>query len=224
MGRDLRRVPPGWRHPTDEDGDYFPVHDETYETAVSRWFDEYHAWERGERSGSEEDLDRWGIRPDPGAALPENVVRYKAALEVWHQGLETWIQAGRPGRPYWEREGDVPSPEDYEVRGSTTPTQFWEWDGNPPKSDSYRPAFDAEPTCYQVYENVTEGTPVSPVFGTKEEVVGWLVRQGYSERAASEFVESGYAPTFMSVTDESGVRAGFDIAAFDLTEDREDAS
>lgn len=64
-----------------------------------------------------------------------------------------------------------------------------------PNPAYYRPSWtNEERTHYQVYEDVSEGTPVSPVFATEEEVVNWLVTyQGHSERAAREFVHRGYA-------------------------------
>jgi len=44
--------------------------------------------------------------------------------------------------------------------------------------DGYRPEFKEEPTWYQVYETVSEGTPVTPPFETKEELVEYLVKKG----------------------------------------------
>jgi hypothetical protein len=54
-----------------------------------------------------------------------------------------------------------------------------------------------EATCYQVYENVTEGAPVSPVFDSLDGVRGWLVDHGYSRRAAEGFCRRGQAPTLV---------------------------
>jgi hypothetical protein len=54
-----------------------------------------------------------------------------------------------------------------------------------------------EATCYQVYEDVTEGTPVSPVFDSLDGVRGWLVDQGYSRRAVEGFCRRGQAPTLV---------------------------
>lgn len=52
---------------------------------------------------------------------------------------------------------------------------------------------------YQVWEQVSEGSPISPVFATPEEVVVWLVGQGHSEAGARAFVGSGWAPSAMGV-------------------------
>jgi hypothetical protein len=32
-------------------------------------------------------------------------------------------------------------------------------------------------TCYQVYETITEGTPISPVFESRESLIAFLVRE-----------------------------------------------
>lgn len=54
---------------------------------------------------------------------------------------------------------------------------YWEYEP-PPDPDRHRPAFGAEATWYQVYETVTEGTPVTPPFETLAELVDWLVEKG----------------------------------------------
>ena len=55
--------------------------------------------------------------------------------------------------------------------------EWWEY-RSPPDRDYCRPAWkDEERTCFQVYETVSEGTPVSPVFETKEQIREWLVAQ-----------------------------------------------
>jgi hypothetical protein len=55
---------------------------------------------------------------------------------------------------------------------------FAAWEGGPPRPDSYRPAFESAPTAFQVYETVSEGTPISPVFETRDELIDWLVNDG----------------------------------------------
>ena len=53
-----------------------------------------------------------------------------------------------------------------------------EYDGGPPDPDYYRPAYATEPTHYQVYETVSEGTPVTPVFATPEALIDYLAEHG----------------------------------------------
>ena len=61
---------------------------------------------------------------------------------------------------------------------------------------------------YQLWETVSEGSPISPVFPTEEKFVEYLVREdGYSEGAAKSFVKTGWVPSAMMVT--NGPDAGF---------------
>jgi len=133
MGREIRRVPPGWEHPRDRKGNYRPLYNRTYDEALADWR-EY------------EDVD-----PEP----------------------------------------------------------------NP---EYYRPAFaEGEATHYQVYEDVSEGTPVSPVFATLNEVEEWLVEQGHSVEAAHAFCECGWAPSMVMFTTSGGKRvlvSGIDACAY----------
>jgi hypothetical protein len=94
--------------------------------------------------------------------------------------------------------------------------EFWEWSKEPPSRDAYRVdgfVFSPEDaTCYQVYETVSEGTPVSPVFETPGQVIEWLVTQGYSPEAAEKFVRVGHAPSLV-VSPEYGVQDGIESFA-----------
>lgn len=85
---------------------------------------------------------------------------------------------------------------------------FWEYD-SPPDEDVCRPKFEVEPTWYQVYETVSEGTPVTPPFETLDEIVEYLVKYGdyyyqhpgrypiepWDREAAESFCKDMYAPT-----------------------------
>lgn len=49
-------------------------------------------------------------------------------------------------------------------------------EGNPPDANDYMPAWtQAEATHLMMYEEVSEGTPISPAFATPEELARWLV-------------------------------------------------
>jgi len=87
---------------------------------------------------------------------------------------------------------------------------FWEYEGNPPDEEYYRPDWKPEEmTWYQVYETVSEGTPVTPPFETKKELVDYLVVNGDfwcqtrpdenpPSRASTEaFVDGGWAPSMV---------------------------
>lgn len=73
---------------------------------------------------------------------------------------------------------------------------YWQWAGQSPSEEYYRPKFE-NANCFQIYENVTEGTPVSPVFESKHEMFNWLVSEGYPEEAARTLIEYELAPSMM---------------------------
>jgi len=82
---------------------------------------------------------------------------------------------------------------------------YAEWSDNPPMIEYYRPRWtDEERTHYQVYETVSEGTPLTPAFATKEELIDYLVEYGtfwnpvgYDRAVAEKFVNSGWVPSGM---------------------------
>lgn len=69
---------------------------------------------------------------------------------------------------------------------------------------------------YQVWETVSEGSPVSPVFATADECVRWLIEQGHSESAAKTFITIGHAPSLVMTS--GGIVSGIDGLA-DITKD-----
>ena len=84
--------------------------------------------------------------------------------------------------------------------------EYWEWNGEPPERKYYRPWSDAEATWVQVWETVSEGTPVTPPFATREELIAYLVNHGdrwdqergdgpWDEKSARAFIGTGWAPT-----------------------------
>lgn len=89
---------------------------------------------------------------------------------------------------------------------------YWQWAGDPPDAKYYRPKWtDEERTHFQVYEAVSEGTPVTPAFATREELVEHLVahgtdwdKGGWQREHAEKFVGRGWAPS-MVVENVGGV-------------------
>jgi hypothetical protein len=57
--------------------------------------------------------------------------------------------------------------------------EFCEWSGRAPDPAYYRPNWkEGEATWFQLYETVSEGTPVSPPFETREELAQYLATNG----------------------------------------------
>ena len=74
---------------------------------------------------------------------------------------------------------------------------------------------DSGEITVQVYEDTTEGTPISPVLASKEDVVAWLVREAIRPEDAAAFVEIGSVPTKVTFADGTQLR-GFATAALIL--------
>jgi len=129
---------------------------------------------------------------------------FEDAAKEWKDEFSKW-EAGE--RPDW-----------FNRTESDENLEFWEWESNPPDRDYYRPWKDEEATWYQVWETVSEGTPVSPPFETKSELIDYLWHNGdfwdqrrgtgpWSRKSAEEFVNGpGFAVSFVS--DEKGFRSG----------------
>lgn len=77
----------------------------------------------------------------------------------WEQGLRSDYRGG--WKPKSDDEKNMP---------------FSEWDGERPTAERYMPEWsDAERTHLQMYEDTTEGTPISPVIDSPENLARWLV-------------------------------------------------
>jgi len=121
---------------------------------------------------------------------------YDTAARNWMEGFKQW------------QEGKYP----HQLEG-----YYWDCEGMPPEEETYRPAFTEEPIWYQLYETVSEGTPVSPSFATLEELARYLSENGdfgyqygqqkgwsYNDHKptyeqALAMVKSGWAPSIVVV-------------------------
>lgn len=92
---------------------------------------------------------------------------YSEALAEWTAARDLFAQG----------KDDLGEPLDEAAKGCT----FEGWHGEEPNRAYYRPEWtDAERTHYQMYEDTSEGTPISPVFATPEEVARWCADNGAS--------------------------------------------
>lgn len=181
MGREIRRVPPNWKHPRrrcehspwsggcDEAKKhsglcYQPLIDSDAQSAFKEWSDEYAKWLAGEH-------DR--IREEYG-------------------------------------EEEYPKGEPYRA--------FCKWHGMPPNPEYYRPDWpEGAATWWQVYQTVSEGSPVTPPFATKEELIDYLATHGdfwdqqrgdgpWTREQAEKFVDRGHAMSLIVERSASGVK------------------
>jgi len=103
---------------------------------------------------------------------------FESACRDWMQDYAYFLTKypggfDEQGQPYWEGYGDWPPDRAYHR------SRIWT---------------EAEATAYQVYENVTEGTPVSPVFEMRDELRAWLIgEQGMSPEGAEGFIDMGFS-------------------------------
>jgi hypothetical protein len=158
MGREIRRVPPNWRHPKrNPDRNPYrhtglqPMYDCTFERRFAEWLEDFDRI----RAGDLTDIQR----------------------EVYPRGLADWLCD----------------------------------EGQPIDPDYYRPWKDEEATWFQLWETVSEGTPVSPPFATKEELADHLAEHGDGgwgasrpggwgkERAYAFVMGDGWAPSMVLV-------------------------
>jgi hypothetical protein len=80
---------------------------------------------------------------------------------------------------------------------------------------------EGTPYGWQYYETVSEGTPLSPVCATKDELAAWLSspaagRERRSPEVAAKFVEHGWAPSFVS-SPQTGLVSGVDWVGRDAS-------
>jgi hypothetical protein len=121
---------------------------------------------------------------------------YETAAGEWMRNAILWNEGKHP-----DRDPDYP--------------YYWEWDGNPPDKEYYRPKWtEEERTHFQIYETVSEGTPVSPVFASKVEMIDWLVAHGHTKSAAEQFADSGWAMSMVIIDGKMGENIhGLDLTA-----------
>jgi hypothetical protein len=150
-------------------------------------------------------------RGERGDHQPMYDKRFEDAAAKWKDDFRKW-EAGE--REEW-------------IGDSADGQEYWEYNGDPPDRAYYRPWKDGEGTWFQVWETVSEGTPVSPPFATKQELIEYLVEHGdfwdqqrrreglgglidcqpWSRASAEGFVNGpGWAPSF--IADSRGVRKG----------------
>jgi len=127
---------------------------------------------------------------------------YESTAEEWIAGLVAW------------EAGDDPDRAEY---GDGETRYYWEWNGSPPERDGYRPKWtEEEATWFQMYETVSEGTPVTPAFATKAEIVDYLVTNGdfwdqyrgdggWNRENAERFVETEFAMSMVTQLTSEGL-------------------
>ncbi|MFB6392582.1 hypothetical protein [Polymorphospora lycopeni] len=116
----------------------------------------------------------------------------KAIIEAAGLDYETWaVCTGCEGR------GNLGTPEQVAAYDA------WER-SEPPTGDGW-----------QLWETVSEGSPISPVFATSDELASWMSDPAREQHwvpghVAAQFIADGWAPTFVS-TPETGLVSGVEF-------------
>lgn len=105
-------------------------------------------------------------REPDGSYKPMYDRTYKDAANEWMSECMLWCNMEHPGQAKaWGKDC----------------AYYWEYAGMPPKDECYRPEWkEEERTHYMMYEDTSEGTPISPAFSTPEELAHWLTDTGAS--------------------------------------------
>jgi hypothetical protein len=129
-----------------------------------------------------------------GGYHPMRGENYEKAMREWFANHNAWL------------DGTHHCLVDKSTTREETP-YFADWDGNPPDVADYVKYEQEECTHFQMYETVTEGTPVTPVFASLQELEDYLVNVGemagtrynkkYSREGAHAFCHSGWAPSMV---------------------------
>lgn len=128
-----------------------------------------------------------------GRRQPMHKGTYAEARAEWLEGLRKWEAGEDPDREKYKNDDG-------------TYMDYWEWSGAPPERAYYQPWADADATWFQLWETVSEGTPITPPFATAEELVQHLVEHGdewdgkWNIDSARAFVKAGWAPSFVATS------------------------
>lgn len=121
-----------------------------------------------------------------GNHIPKLDRSYDEAVRDYEYGLKLWEEGRHPSQ--------------YKFPDDTVGLSFAQWcgsEGEPPDRRIYRQESwtEDEATAVQLYENISEGTPASPVFATLNELAAWMIEQGYSREAVAKIISVGRLPS-----------------------------
>ena len=146
-------------------------------------------WEHPKRVN--EYNDREELRPMVQQEFEKAYSDFKKDLKEWYQKQEAFEN----GEVYELKHKN-------KIYSKANGNTYEDWGGKPPCPPSpyeYMPIGE----WYQLFENVSEGTPLSPPFETKEELVEWLTNNKdywghqWTRPQAEGMVKSEYSPSMV---------------------------
>lgn len=126
---------------------------------------------------------------------------FAPAMREWYAEWEAWERGEKPEDAISET--------------------YVEYAGGPPDPDFYRPDWPDEiRTHLMMYEDTTEGTPISPAFKTPEELAHWLADNkasafGYDTATYEQWLpicRGGWAPSM--VMQNGKIMSGVEFASY----------
>ncbi len=151
--------------------------------------------------------------------LYENAGNFAESDAEWDTGWAKWqlgLCESYGDGPKWE-----PIKEEYKS------LRYSDYSGARPSPDDYMPNWATEEcTHLMMYEDTSEGTPISPVCETPEELAKWLADNGASSFGSSiatyeqwlVICKGGWAPSAV-YTSETGLISGVEAGMNPPTED-----
>jgi hypothetical protein len=129
--------------------------------------------------------------------------RYQPRVDEWDAECAKWKAGWRP---------------DYCTEPESIAMTYEQYSGQRPHRDDYMPNWPAgQCTHLMMYEDTSEGTPISPAFETPEELARWLTDNGASAFGDStgsyegwlRVAQGGWAPSAV-FTPQTGLVSGVD--------------
>lgn len=126
---------------------------------------------------------------------------YQPRVDEWDEECAKWKAGWRPDH----------------CDGADQAMCYEQWAGQRPHRDDYMPNWpDDQRTHLMMYEDTTEGTPISPAFESPEELARWLSDNGVSAFGSStasyegwlRVAKGGWAPSM--VVTSAGIVSGVD--------------
>lgn len=199
--REIRRVPPGWEHPKSDDAEAFPAVAWSHASVITRNEMAHDSYLKasledrylgrsapGDPEENEERMKRvatyreaMGLG-DGEVFIPLHDQSFEQACDEWDEYLAQWGLGTYPDQPQ-----DM----------LRTLVGFEEWHGPRPSlrqgHSTFRPHFEEDASCYQLYETISEGTPISPVYCDINSLFRWMITDGgrddkWTEEQALELV------------------------------------
>jgi hypothetical protein len=118
-------------------------------------------------------------RDENGRYLPlRNGLDFERQARQWDENATKWRQDLRrdPDADDWEP-----------IKGDLQVMTYSEYQGPRPDPQEYTPQWPAaQCTHWQMYEEVTEGTPISPVCASPEELARWMADHDANGRGVTQ--------------------------------------